>query len=77
MYLGAMLKVLVRSGTVGIDIGCLWHIGFYGYGWSSTAAEYASASVATVYRLRFDAVDVTPSLNNHRWNGFPLRCLAD
>jgi hypothetical protein len=60
----------VRSGNVYIDYGRLVSTGYVGDYWSRTAN-----SATTGRDLIFHTTYVNPSLNDNRWNGFPLRCL--
>ena len=65
-----VLLAFVRSGNVNVNDGKVYNVGNSGYGRSRTASSSTNA-----YYLNFNPTDVNPSNNNHRWYGFPLRCL--
>ena len=72
-----MVLSFVRSGLVDLDYGSLRLFGVYGYGWSSASWAFTSVTSATAYLLGFYASGVAPSYGpDHRWHGFPIRCLA-
>ena len=67
----------VRSGIVLLSHGSLRNFGINGYGWSSASRAFSSITSATTYYLDFNASGVNPSYGpDHRWYGFPIRCLA-
>ena len=59
----------VRSGYV--RDGSLFISGAYGHGWSSTVR---SGTIG--YGLDVDSTNVQPAGNHHRYDGFPVRCIA-
>ncbi len=71
-----VLSGFVRSGRVDLGTGALRVFGYVGYGWSRTASTYSSPSSANAYYLDFNPSGVTPSSNDIRWYGFPVRCLV-
>ncbi len=66
----------VHSGWVHLNISGLRYVGLDGYGWSRAAKTYSSPTSAYAYYLDFDPSGVTPSSNDIRWYGFPVRCLV-
>ena len=66
---------LVRSGNIYPKDGRLWDYGQYGINWSSRS--YPNTTEAYRLLVGFDVIVVNPSGYSNRWNGFPLRCLAD
>ncbi len=67
----------VRSGMIGLGRSSLSGSGIYGYNWSRTLANYASAVSTTAYYFIFHTDVLYPSNGpGNRWNSLPVRCLV-
>ncbi len=70
----------MRSGVIEPTVsgGTLTNVGKIGYNRTSrgTNTRYDGVSVPSAYYMFFDVSSVNASRSNHRYNGFPLRCLS-
>ncbi|WP_294600766.1 hypothetical protein [uncultured Rikenella sp.] len=53
----------------------MWHVGYYGYNWSSTS--YDSGGHYRGMYLSFSATELNPSRATSRAYGLQLRCLSE
>ncbi len=62
----------VRSGYIGLVSGSLWGAGFTNYYWLITSVPLITRQAFSSY---FTPIDIYPSHNSNRANGFPLHTL--